>query len=207
MLAGKETRLIGRRKWVVWAAMLAVAGTTLLSADGCSAYLAFRESVLSGSSPLIWTPWASSGLSPGVYNGQAQCTMLVAEEGGEPILEDFETAVNLTVDGAGALSRDATPLVEGATVDLRLGSFSIDELLTAVTAARSMVTVNFEASLTLDAQTPFPVKLNGQGAETYTPQADGSIAYALAVEMKQQNEDGSSGPMTVAYQCQADLSR
>jgi hypothetical protein len=137
----------------------------------------------------------------------AQCTMLVAEEGGEPILSDFETAVNLTVDGAGALSRDATPLVEGATVDLRLGSFSIDQLLTAVTASRGMVTVNFDASLALDAQTPFPVKLEGPGAETFTPQADGGIAYALAVEMKQQNEDGSSGPMTAAFQCQADLSR
>lgn len=206
VISGSALKGVVMRGLVIVAGVL-VAGAAVGGAVGCSAYLAYRDTGFSGGLPLFWRPWAVSALSPGEYAGQAECALLAVEASGEPVLEEFEASVNLVVEVTGAMIRDGEPIEAGATVEVRLGRFTLEEMVTAVNSARSMVSVNFDARLTLDAQTQFPVRLLGQGAETYTPQADGSIAYALAVEMKQQNEDGSAGALSVACQCQGTLSR
>ncbi|MCP4589384.1 MAG: hypothetical protein GY842_01440 [bacterium] len=141
----------------------------------------------------------------GTYAGTGECDMALLVEGEDPVLDTIPLALIVIVDDGGGLVRDGIDYVADARVDLTLGRFALELTVVATTTTDEAFVANLEAAITIDAHTDFPLEMIGDAAETYSPEADRSIAYAFAADLVERDDAGLEGLRSMAYECTARL--
>ena len=184
--------------WLLLSAVALGAGTT-----GCSVILR-AAGIPVGDTP---ADGASSPLSPGHFVGDGECEILVLVELEEPVSEIVPLTLDVVVDDEGRPARNGRPYDTSARADLPIDRFTIELTVAGAIGTPEMFVVNLAAALTVDPDSAFPIEMFGEAAETYTPGADGSIAYAFAADLVEHDDAGATLSRSMAVQCQATLSR
>ncbi|MBI4716185.1 MAG: hypothetical protein HY763_00100 [Planctomycetes bacterium] len=174
--------------------------------SGCPWYFQFRDSLAPDRSGNGGTD-AGAGLVAGAYSGTGQCRRLLMAGDEDAVLEEISVPFAVTINDAGLPATGEVELAAGQEYPVQLGDLLVARTVTAVTPVEELVSVNYDASVSIDPESPAPIELAGEAAETYTPQEDGGIAYALAMELRQEPGPTAPTPTTVAYDCHATLAR
>lgn len=184
--------------------LLAVA--LLPSVSGCPWYFQFRDS-LAPDRPGNGGTDAGAALTAGAYSGTGQCRRLLMAGDEDAVLEEVPASFAVTINDAGLPAVEGVELAAGTEYPVQLGDLLVERTVTAVTPVEDLVSVNYDATVTIDAESQTPIELAGDAAETYTPQEGGGIAYALAMELHQEPGPTAPTPTTIAYDCHATLAR